>query len=151
MNTGQIRTLINKDPVARHKFGGVFAENRLQRDVEVYPCGFIANTDPDSKPGKHWVAFYFSTPQHGEIFDSYGRPPQIYSRNFLNFLNKNSQKWIHNPRTLQSPYTAVCGEYSIFYLMHRARGVSLNSIVKLFGPDTYRNDERVYQFMSKYM
>lgn len=148
MNARQIEEVIKKDPVTRNKFGGVFAENRLPHHVNVYPCGFIANTDPDSKPGKHWVAFYFTTPEQGEF---YGHSPHFYSKRFLNFLNQNSQNWICNQEDLQSLNTAVCGEYSIFYLMHRARGVSMNSIVNLFGSNKLWNDESVYFFISKYL
>lgn len=151
MNTKQIRRIIERDPVTQRKFRGVFAENRLPEDVDVYPCGYIANTDPSEKPGEHWVAFYFTTPEHGEFFDSYGHPPQFYNKHFLTFINQNSEHWSFNKKGLQSVMTAVCGEYCIFYLMHRARGVSMNSIVKLFSVDKLNNDRLVYEFVMKFM
>lgn len=31
-------------------------------DIQRYPLALIVNTDPNSKPGKHWVVFYKKTP-----------------------------------------------------------------------------------------
>ena len=77
MNTEQIRLIIERDHTTTKKFEGVFAEDLLPRSMNIYPCGYIVNTDPSSKPGKHWVAFYFTRPEQGEFFDSYGHPPQF--------------------------------------------------------------------------
>ena len=67
MITSQLESILRKDPITRQKFCGVYAEDRLPETLEQYPCGFIANTDPKGQPGKHWVAFYFRSPQQGEI------------------------------------------------------------------------------------
>jgi hypothetical protein len=149
MNTKQIKYVIKKDPITSKKFGGVFAENRLPRSPDFYPCGYIANTDPSNEPGKHWVAFYLQSPTEGEFFDSYGHQPQFYGHHFVEFLNQNSKRWSFNKKELQSAFTAVCGEYCIFYLMHRARGVRMSSIVRLFNPNKLRNDHSVYEFVMK--
>lgn len=150
MNTDQIENVIKQDPITRKKFGGVFAENHLAHSLDFYPCGYIANTDPSNKPGKHWVAFYFNTPEQGEIFDSYGKRPSYYSENFVDFLDQNSKHWSFNKKELQSVLTAVCGQYCIFYLMHKARGVSMKSIVELFSSNKLHNDHLVYEFVMKY-
>ena len=42
----------------KQQFRGVFAANRLPKRVSRYPSAYIVNTDPASKPGTHWVAFY---------------------------------------------------------------------------------------------
>ena len=151
MNTKQIEHVIQQDPMTQKKFGGVFTENRLPYIIDFFPCGFIANTDPDTKPGQHWVAFYFTSPHQGEFFDSYGHPPQFYSPHFVNFLKRNSTNKTFNPKKLQSPFTAVCGEYCVFYIMHRARGVSMTSTVNLFSSDKQHNDHSVYEFVMKKM
>lgn len=149
MNTRQLEYVMRTDPVVRTKFCGVFAENNLPRTLDVYPCGFIANTDPKDQPGKHWVAFYFPSVQEGEFFDSYGHAPEFYSPHFTKFLNQHCQEWTFNNKTLQSTLTAVCGEYCVFYLAHRARGVSKSRVVNRFTLNTMTNDHQVYQFVMK--
>lgn len=149
MNTQQLEQVINRDAITRAKFGGVFAENSLPKHIETFPCGFIANTEPESKPGQHWIAFYFSSPQQGEFFDSYGHEPVFYSKRFKRFLDQNAETWISNKKELQSYFTAVCGEYCIFYLLHRARGVPMDTIVNLFSSDKDYNDHLVYQYVKK--
>lgn len=147
MNTRQLEYVMNKVP--RAKFCGVFAENNLPRTLDVYPCGFIANTDPKDQPGQHWVAFYFPSVQKGEFFDSYGHPPEFYSPRFTTFLKQNCHEWTFNHKTLQSTLTAVCGEYCVFYLTHRARGVSKSHVVNCFTSNKIKNDHQVYQFVMK--
>jgi len=150
MDVELIEAVVKTDVITSRKFCGVFARNTLPDKIEKYPCGFIANTDPIFKPGKHWVAFYFQSPHEGEFFDSYGRAPMYYNKQFVDFLNQNSSVWNYNSEELQNLFSAVCGEYCIFYLMHRSRGVSMNSVVNLFSNDKILNDEKVYGFIAKY-
>lgn len=151
MNTRELEALLASDPIARPKFCGVYAKDTLPGPVETYPCGFIANTDPKNRPGQHWVAFYFPSQAKGEFFDSYGNPPGFYDDDFEQFLKGNCQQWTYNRRTLQSLTTAVCGEYCVYYLLHRARGVSMNAIVKRFSSSPINNDQDVYQYVMKLM
>ena len=151
MNTRQIKDLLQRDVITESQFCGIYAENTLPQMVKSYPCGVIVNTDPKDRPGQHWVAFYFPSSERGEFFDSFGHPPQVYSAHFVQFLNRNCEHWTFNPRTLQSVLTAVCGEYCIFYLMHRARGVGMNTIVHLFSVNYITNDQMVYEFVLKLM
>ena len=147
MITSQLESILRKDPITRNKFCGVYAEDRLPETLEQYPCGFIANTDPKGQPGKHWVAFYFRSPQQGEFFDSYGHPPQFYSDDFVVFLNEHCQEWIVNEKELQSLNSRFCGHYCIYYLMHRARGVSMETIVNRFSKNRLKNDQLVNHFV----
>ena len=77
MNTSQITHALEQDPVTSKKFCGVFPSDKLPQTIDRYPCGFIANTDPSSEPGTHWIAFYFPSEQKGEFFDSYTDMHQI--------------------------------------------------------------------------
>ena len=147
MNTLQLEQVIKKDPKARLKFCGVYAQNNLPKTLDVYPCGLIANTDPKGKPGKHWVAFYLSSPYEGEFFDSYGYPPSFYSSHYVSFLNRNAKEWSFNHKELQSTWSRVCGQYCIFYFLHRARGVSLSTIVNIFSSNKECNDHIVNHFV----
>ena len=112
MNTVQIREALKQDPITSKKFCGVFPSDKLPQTVDRYPCGFVANTDPSSEPGTHWVAFYFPSEQKGEFFDSYGQPPEQYRDSFGDFLEP--YEWQFNTRRLQSAWSDVCGQYCIF-------------------------------------
>jgi hypothetical protein len=68
MNTFQIKHALEQDPVTRKIFCGVFPSDKLPQTIEKYPCGFVANTDPSSKPGTHWVAFYLPSEGEGGVF-----------------------------------------------------------------------------------
>ena len=59
MNTFLVTYALEQDTITKRKFCGVF----------------IANTDPSTEPGTHWVGFYFSTELKAEFFESYGYPP----------------------------------------------------------------------------
>ena len=52
-----------------------------------------------------------------------------------------------NPIPLQSPLTSVCGQYCIYYLLHRARCIDLRTLLMDFGPDVDDNDKLVYDFV----
>ena len=110
-----------------------------------YPCGVVANTDPSNKPGTHWVAFYFPSAEKGEFFDSYRHSPDYYNNSFKSFLETHSSEWSFNNRKLQTAWSDVCGQYCIFYLSHRARG--MKKIEQLFGKDTVLNDSKVAWFV----
>ena len=62
------------------------------------------------------------------------------------FLDKYA--WGFNTRKLQSVWSAVCGQYCIFYLSHRVRGHSMNKMVQLFTNNTLLNDTKVSQFVT---
>ena len=58
MNTLQLKRALERNTFTKKIFGGVFAADELPK-VITSPCGFVANTDPSTEPGTHWVAFYF--------------------------------------------------------------------------------------------
>ena len=72
MNTRQITKVLEKDPVTKLYFQGVFPSDQLPSSILRYPAVLVANVDPHEKPGSHWCAFYFTQDQKGEFFDSYG-------------------------------------------------------------------------------
>ena len=66
MNTVQITYALKHDNITNKQFIGVFPSDRLPKKIKHYPCGFVANTDPRTKPGTHWVAFYFPVEDQAE-------------------------------------------------------------------------------------
>ena len=59
MNTLQLKRALERNPSTKKIFGGVFAADELPKTFDTFPYGFVANTDPSTEPGTHWVAFTF--------------------------------------------------------------------------------------------
>ena len=136
MNTAQITHALEEDPITNKRFCGVFPSDKLPQTIDKYPCGFVANTDPSTKPGIHWVSIYLSSLRKG-----------FYGGAFTDFLEKQCDEWDVNDRKFQSDWSDVCGQYCIFFLSHRARGCSMNKILQLFDDNTMLNDAKVSDFV----
>ena len=138
MNTQQIESILKHDCYVAPTFQGVYAIDQLPY-FNSGTC--VLNTSPSTEETGHWVAL-FVTDTSIEYFDSYGGEP------LTNIKRKwRNKSWLTNPVPLQSPLSAVCGHYCIYYLMHRTRGSTMTSIVMDFGGDVDYNDEMVHDFI----
>jgi len=145
MNTAELLNICKTDQYIKPVFEGVFPSDCLPKKL-VYPAAYIANTDPKIKPGTHWIAMYFDHDGNGDYMDSYGRMPLP---KFKSFLNKQCHDWQYNNKQLQAPLTATCGQYCIYFLYQRSRGMPLQKILNSFGNDGFKNDEMVTNFVNK--
>lgn len=59
MNTITLCRFACSDVRIRNTFGGVYASDRLPKFKRKFST-FIANLDPHTLPGSHWVAIFFS-------------------------------------------------------------------------------------------
>ena len=131
MNSKQLLEAVSNDLILREQFVGVFASDQLDKVKIQFPCALIANTDPISKPGTHWVAFFFDPDGNVEYFDSYGLPPQ--NSDLENFFRKHGVKrHSHNSEILQSILSTVCGHWCLAFLGNRVRGQSMSVFVNRF-------------------
>lgn len=105
-------------------FLGVFPADLIPDSSTNYPCCYVANTDPHTQDGTHWVAFYLDSPDHLDFFDSYGMPPSAYQ---FPVVASHVQS---NSRDFQSHTSDVCGHYCVYFLYHRCRRQSLRSITQ---------------------
>ena len=112
-------------------FDGVFAADALPDE----PHLLVVNTDPASRPGRHWVCICVEN-RRGEYFDSFGRPP---TTDFERYMDLHRSSWIFNRRQLQSVISRFCGHYCIYYCVLRSRGVDMPKIVSSFTTDTGLN------------
>jgi hypothetical protein len=136
MNTFQIECLLRQiiNPI-HHRFLGVFprdlANEYAKRICEEYltPQFYVANTKPAKHPGEHWVVFYWKRCDQLEFYDSLGLTPEIYG-----FYVPNSVIIHMLPRPLQSPFSNVCGQYCVLFIIYRIAQVaySPNEMVKEF-------------------
>ncbi len=143
MNSLEVTYCLQNDNDLRYINGGVFAANRLP-EIKTLPFGFVANTDPDTKPGSHWVSFYFDANGNCDYFDSYGRKPITIP--FKHYLRGRAVKW--NDRQVQSYLSSACGHHSLFFLHERAAGVGFEEIVRMYARDLNDNDSCVSEFVA---
>lgn len=135
------------DPILASIRRGVFPSDKVPV-VNKYPSALIANTDPHNQPRTHWIAMYFVTPDESEFFDSYGFPPETYGMD--EYVLRTSTYF--NDKPLQGLTSDVCGDYCLFYLLHRAQNVDLNTIQAKFKRyDSQWNDAQVAQFIHSYV
>src|SRR5215510_9738140 len=138
MYSSQIDRALRSDPYVSPHFIGVFPSDQLPNRIRSFPCSLVANTDPSSKKGEHWVCFYFDPKGSAEYFDSYGFPPM--NMELFNFLVKNGcgiKSQNRNPIKcnniqLQNFNSNACGHYCIAYLASRARGISMREVINSF-------------------
>lgn len=144
MNTRQISQCLYSDIIVSHYFRGVFPADELANvKKSPYPSCIIANTDGKTKPGSHWVAFFFLSKDECEFFDSFGRPPLIPY--FIEFISKLTR---YNSQILQHPLSNFCGQWCIYYVYARCRKHGMSDIVKTFDNFTLvENDELVDAFV----
>jgi len=123
MNTLEIEGFLSP---RTSSFDGVFSIDTLPTSPRLLVC----NTDPASKPGRHWVAIYVRDGR-GEFFDSFGRAPNAAAV-FEHYMNSYRSSWIFNNKQLQSVISRFCGHYCIYYCLLRERGVDMRKIVRSF-------------------
>ena len=90
MNTLQLKWALEHNTFTKKIFGGVFAADELPKTFDTFPYGFVANTDPITEPGTHWVAFYFPSRDKGESlvpsFFHQRSPSFLFHPIFFHFL-----------------------------------------------------------------
>ena len=116
MNTQQIDSILRRIlPKNKVNFLGVFARDQIPYSLFAssnnFPLCFVANTDPSTQPGEHWVAFFLSSPNKIEFFDSYGLHPRVYDFTL--------PVTTYNHTQYQTFDSKVCGYFCILYLYSR--------------------------------
>lgn len=148
MQTHEIGIIAQSIPIPG--FLGVYAADQIPKHPSQKRFCFICNTDPASLPGTHWLAFNFIDPMHYEFFDSYG---QALSSAYASLINaspllSSSLCIAASKNAIQSLYSNLCGQYSLFFLYHRL--CNHNSFKSFyshhFSPNRKSNDSLVNSF-----
>lgn len=135
----EIDRLIRSDPAASRHFYGVYPQERLPPVVRL-PFSFVCNTDESSRPGEHWVAFFFDEGGYGSYYDPLGLPPLYQEWEDYLDVGSHSGIWTFTNKLIQNPIGAACGYHTIFYILCRCRGWSSQSIMNLFTSNLNDND-----------
>jgi len=109
-----------------------------------YPTAIIQNTEEHYVPndGKHWIAWFVTSPTTCEFFDSYGNSLSHYDK-----LQPPVKKIVkQNCKSLQSYDSYVCGQYCLMFLYFRAMGKSYEKFLDNFVNNRFYNDYVVTKF-----
>ncbi len=146
MDNVEISELMNRHLETRRAFAGVFARDTLPKSTptDQMPCGYIVNTDKSTNPGQHWIMIWITKPGlPNEYFDSLGELPRYQS--FKRLLGPNYKC---NRCLIQNPFTSVCGQYAMFFLLSKCKGVSMERIFNYFDKkDLTKNDIFINKFI----
>jgi hypothetical protein len=127
-------------------FRGIYSSNELMSSPRALgwpdqlPHAFIANTDSNNLPGKHWIAIYVTSDGQGEVMDSYGLlPPTPVQR----WLNEYTRRWTYNTYLIQPPESDTCGQFCADYLIRRSYCNSMDCVLAMFSVDLHSNERSV--------
>ncbi len=146
MNSKQILACLKTDPILNVQCVGVFPLDKIPSPKSRPEC-LVVNLDTHDKPGSHWVAMHINQDGFGELFDSYGRYP--VKKEVKKYLNSYSEDWNFNSTQIQSLISSTCGQYCIYFLYQRVRGVSMSDIVDVFSNDLNANDSIVSEWVNR--
>jgi hypothetical protein len=127
-------------------FRGVFARDLLPETKGSHPHSIVMNYDNHAQSGTHWVCIYVDDRGFAHYFDSYGLPPLV--KEFVDYLENNSSRWLWNKITLQCKDCVTCGEYCCAYLILRNAGYSHQDFLNLFTNSTETNDHIIKEIFN---
>ena len=133
--------------ILRKALGGVFKGVFARDDwrfipLSKHPSAYVFNTHPHYVKFGHWIAAYIKKDGTAYFFDSYGRSPAKLG--FLKFLEKHSSTWYYNNTIVQNPFTAVCGQHTIWFL-YKIHSCNSFSWLTIYSSDLLLNDRNIYQ------
>ena len=111
MNSKQIQDILSSHKETKKSFLGVFPSDMIPKKIYRYPSCFICNVDASNQEGSHWLAFFISSSNRIEFFDSYGNAPDFFKGTISNF-----SEVLCNQLTLQSKtYCRLWTIYNLFF------------------------------------
>lgn len=146
MDTIQLTKAMLRNKYTKKYFRGVFPSDKLPKRVK-RPALVIANTDPSSERGKHWIAFYIPNNGTSEYFDSVGEKPG--KEDFMKFLKRCGKSYLFNSKRLQGTFSSTCGNYCAMYLLYRAKRISKTKFMQLFNENFEKNDVKIMNLYKK--
>ena len=145
MNTQQLKNVLAMDKYCKNIIFDVCALDQLsdKKPKCNISTAIIVNLDPANLPGSHWVCLYLRKHHYAEFFCSYGTmPPQAC----LELLQLCHCQIKINTVTFQED-TFVCGQYCLFYILSRSRGIPMHKI--LHNLDVPYNDPLMHNFVKR--
>ena len=135
MNNREVTRFMKSHPRTK----GIFVPTHTTDTLPSYhrkklPCSYIVITHKSHQPGEHWVCIFFPITGPPEYFDSFGFSPKVDFKNFL------VEDYIYNRRFIQYPFSSVCGQYYMYFILMRSMNRTMPGIISQFTEDNLEND-----------
>jgi len=147
MQSSEFQTYFKNVPSLSRHYVGTFPIDLLPTKIDLKTF-FIANLDPSTKNGSHWIAFVKVNPEICEIFDSLGFCNKLeIVKPYLNF--KEKIEFIFNETPVQSKESILCGKFCIMFIIERMLNQTMDFsdlLSEIFSNDLIKNDEIVSNF-----
>lgn len=124
MDSRTIDQILRRNKVTRLLYEGCFPSDMLPRPTR-YPMALVANLDPASLPGSHWVAIYAESPAKAYYFCPFGDPPK---GNLLRYLSIFSDV-TRNKCVFQPLDSVACGYFAMYVVYHLCLGLSFPEVL----------------------
>ena len=135
MNNREISRFMKSHPRTKGIFVSTHAADSLPNKPRTkLPSAYVINTLKRHQPGEHWVHIYFPITGPPEYYDSFGFSPR---EDFKKFLGED---YIYNKRFIQYPFSSVCGQYCMYFILMRSMNRSMPGIISQFTEDNLEND-----------
>ena len=128
LNSIQLWEALSENKVTQDFFNGIFALDHLDR-INSTPGLVIVNTDPENKPGRHWLLFFFNIDETVDFFDSLGKSPYSYPVFIVNFMMKWAKQVKFSTERVQPEGSALCGHYCLYYAYSKCTGEKMEQIL----------------------
>ena len=153
VTTQQLTELAKSEETLGPLLAGVFAADTLpETPWRSTARGYIVNTDPHTKPGRHWVALW-TDKGACQLMDSYGLPLAAHDTPHIQtWLRKHWTIVEANTQSLQALNSATCGHYALRFLVDRSQGKTMRQFLELFDNYDYvYNDTLIASWMKHKM
>lgn len=131
MNTLQLKSALEGNPVTEPFFDGIFSYDTL-RLIKEKPRLIICNTDHSKNNGKHWLAFFFpeNEPEVVEMFDSLGNNLSAYPEEIVHFCSRFCRRCRIGSIRVQPNYSRSCAQFCLYFAYKKCLGYSFQCILK---------------------
>lgn len=142
LSTSQIAQVLQNCCITAPYFHGVYALDMLPKTfIFPRPALVVVNTAfSGNLEGEHWVAYFLSSNNSLDYFDSYGLPPQGHHMSEFIKQNDVTNNFTYNTTPLQSLDASTCGKYVVTYLYYRVLHYTKDQYVDLLSGNA---DEKV--------
>ncbi len=151
MNTVQLTAIMDKILCNTHFLGVLPSDQLPERPLRNLPSMSISNTHSSNLPGEHWIAVYLTQDSSGCFSDSYGNAPdsERFPISIKKCLISNVPVMLYFTKRVQDFTSDVCGQHSVFFLYHLARGRDYNYVMNLYSDDYIKNYKMVSLFVKR--
>ena len=146
MYASEIDRMLKDNDKTRPIYRGIYAMNQLSKKTVKDYGVYVINLTHLPKMTGHWVNIYVSPENDNhEYFDPYGVSPPLELIQRINISFP-----VFNNKTIQSPLSTICGNYSLLFTYFKSLNYSLFDIKKKFGKDLLLNDIKTIHFCKRH-